>query len=85
MLIKFDADDALVSQIKALTGQAVGSKAFHAAACQSLEMLDDIRGLRAQVAQLRETVAVQRRTIEAARSAAAQLLEAADQPDLLNC
>lgn len=84
MLIKFDADESLVAQVKALTGQATGSKAFAAAAVEALAMLEQIANLRRQVEDLRSTVQVQRRTIEAARSAAAQLLEVAGQGDLLH-
>lgn len=84
MLIKFDADQVLVDQLKAFTGQAVGSKAFHIAARDALELSDQLRDLRRQLESARETIRVQRRSLEAARSAAVQLLEVAGQPDLLN-
>lgn len=84
MLIKFEADESLVAQVKALTGQAVGSKAFHAAASEALSMLEQIMQLKQQVADLRATVQTQRRVIEAARSSAAQLLEVAGQADIFS-
>lgn len=84
MLIKFDADQVLVDQLKAFTGQAVGSKAFHIAARDALELSDQLRDMRRQLESARETIRVQRRTLDAARSAAAQLLEATGQGELLD-
>lgn len=83
MLIKFDADQTLVDQLKTFTGQAVGSKAFHLAACDALELSDQVRELRRQLEAARETIRVQRQTIDCARSAAIQLIWATGQGDLI--
>lgn len=84
MLIKFEASDDDVNLMKAFTGQAVGSKAFHRAALDALELSKELRDLRSQLSQAQRTIAVQRQTLESARSAAALLLEKVGQGDLID-
>ncbi|MFG5861326.1 hypothetical protein [Metapseudomonas sp. CR1201] len=84
MLIKFDVDDALADRMKAQYGQKVASKAFHQAAIDSLDLAAQVRGLRRDVQDRDQEIAVLRQTLERARSAAALLLEACGQGDLLN-
>lgn len=84
MLIKFDADDVLVDQLKAHYGQKVASKAFSLAAADAPKLSAQIRGLKRDVEDRDREIAVLRQTLERARSAAALLLEACGQGDLID-
>lgn len=84
MLIKFDADESLVDQLKMQYGQKVASKAFSAAAEDAPRLSALVRGLNRDVEDRDREIAVLRQTLERARSSAAQLLEACGQGDLLN-
>jgi len=84
VLIKFQADDALVDSLKAFTGQATGSKAVALAAEQALDMAAEIRALRRDLEDARRSIRVQRQTLDSARAAAAALVEATGQGDLLD-
>lgn len=84
MLIKFDADQVLVDRLKAFTGQGVGSKAFHKAAEDALRLHSDLKFARADLADAQRTIAALKQTLERARSAAALLLEATGQGDMLD-
>lgn len=83
MLIKFDAEPALVDHLKAYTGERTGSKAFASAAAGSPALSDEIRRLRRELDQARETIRVQQQTLDRARSAAIALVEQCGQGDLL--
>ncbi|WP_139207463.1 hypothetical protein [Phytopseudomonas flavescens] len=84
MLIKFDADDALVDSLKIQYGQKVASKAFMAAAEDAPKLSAEVRCLKRDVQDRDREIAVLRQTLERARSAAAILLEACGQGDLLD-
>ena len=84
MLIKFDVTDEEAALVKVFTGQNVGSKAYYQAATQALELSNLCRDQRETIRALERRIAVQQQTIERARSAAALLLEAAGQGDLLD-
>lgn len=84
MLIKFEASDEDVALMKTFTGQSVGSKAFHRAALDALDLAKQLREANSKLADARRTIAVQRQTLEAARSAAAMLLEKVGQGDLID-
>lgn len=84
MLIKFDAPDALVDSLKIQYGQKVASKAFMAAAEDAPKLVAEVRCLKRDVQDRDREIAVLRQTLERARSAAAMLLEACGQGDLLN-
>lgn len=84
VLIKFEADQATVDYLKVFTGQATASKAFLSAAQSAVELSAEVRQLRAELERVTETLAVQSRVIDQARSSAAQLLEHCAQSDLFN-
>lgn len=84
MLVKFDADVALVDQLKAYTGERTASKAFASAAAGAPGLSSEIRRLRNELEQARETIRVQRQTLEQARCAALALVERCGQGDLIN-
>ena len=84
MLIKFQADDQLVDTLKTQYGQSVGSKACLLAAEDAPKLLSEVRRLKDELAAARRLIAVQRRTLDGARSAAAHLLEKVAQGDLLD-
>ncbi|RFF52926.1 hypothetical protein [Xanthomonas campestris] len=85
MLVKIlDAEPAFVEELKRLTSQKTGSKAFMHAAEQygplhvyNLTLADQVTELRTEVARLQGI-------IEGARSAAAVLLDQVAQSDLLD-
>lgn len=83
-LIKFDAPEALVDSLKIQYGQNVGSKAFMAAGEDAPKLAAEVRCLKRDVQDRDREIAVLRQTLERARSAAAMLLEACGQGDLLN-
>ena len=84
MLIKFDADQALVDQLKIQYGQNVASKAFAMAAADAPKLSSLVRCLTRDVEDRDRQIAVLQQTIERARSAAALLLESCGQGDLLD-
>ena len=84
MLIKFQADDLLVDTLKSQYGQSVGSKACFLAAEDAPKLLSEVRRLKAELADARQVISVQRQTLEGARAAAAHLLEKVAQGDLLD-
>jgi hypothetical protein len=84
MLIKFDAEDALVDQLKIQYGQKVASKAFAMAAADAPKLSSLVRCLKRDVEDRDRQIAVLQQTIERARSAAALLLESCGQGDLLD-
>lgn len=84
MLIKFEAADEDVALMKAFAGEKTGSKAYEFAANEALKLSKEVRELKAQLTDARRTIAVQRQTLESARSAAALLLEKVGQGDLID-
>lgn len=84
MLIKFDAEEALVDQLKIQYGQKVASKAFAMAAADAPKLSSLVRCLKRDVEDRDRQIAVLQQTIERARSAAALLLESCGQGDLLD-
>tara|TARA_Y100001973_G_C5206992_1_gene342222 strand:- start:215 stop:472 length:258 start_codon:yes stop_codon:yes gene_type:complete len=84
MLIKFEADPALVDRIKAYSCERTGSKAFLVAASDAPDLVLELRRLRSELSQANETILVQRQTLEQARSAALALVERCGQGDLIN-
>lgn len=84
MLIKFDAEESLVDQLKIQYGQKVASKAFAMAAADAPKLSSLVRCLKRDVEDRDRQIAVLQQTIERARSAAALLLESCGQGDLLD-
>ncbi len=84
MLVKFEADQTFADRIKTLTGQAVASKAFYSAASDALELVEEVRDLRRQLADAHRQIQVQKQVIERARDSAAALLDHVAQGDLLD-
>lgn len=84
MLIKFQADDSYIEQLKEVTGQRVGSKAVATAYLSYMDQLNMIARLEREVGQLKERCRVQQQVIDRARDSAASLLDHVAQGDLLN-
>lgn len=84
MLIKFQADDELVSQLKKALGQSTGSKAVAEAATTYLDQLNMIARLEREIGTLRERCRVQQQVIDRARESASALLDHVAQGDLLS-
>jgi len=84
MLIKFDAEQPMVDILKMHTGQRVASKAYKIAAEDVPGLVEEVRQLRRQIADLRQVVAVQKQTIDRAADSARALLDHVAQGDLLN-
>lgn len=83
MLTIRDIDEDLLEKVKSATWCRTGSQAFIKSATLFLQQRDELKSKADEISRLRDVVAAQRQTIERARSAAAQLLEAAGQGDLL--
>jgi hypothetical protein len=82
MLVKFDAEDEFVENLKSITGHNTASKAYQVAAATYVHQIETIGHLQSLVAKLREDVRVQRQIISSARDAAALLVEHTGQSDL---
>lgn len=83
-LIKFDVEEPVADSYKVQYGQRVASKAFYLAAMEAPKLAAEVRGLKRDVQDRDREIAVLRQTLERARSAAAMLLEACGQGDLLD-
>lgn len=85
MLVKIlDADPDFVETLKRRTGTTTGSKAYAYAADRHHTLTSMIDDLRIQNDRLKSDLIRARSIIEAARSAAAQLLDKTSQTDLLD-
>lgn len=78
-----DVSDDLVEQAKSITGKGTGSQAFIAGIQLMIDQRKRIEWLQGEVRRLSELNRVQGQTIERARSAAMDLVEATGQGDLL--
>ena len=74
MLVKFDASDSFANQVKAMTGRATASKAFEKAAEDYLQLVEQVKQLKAQIAKLEATNAMQHDLMTHAKNAAQEFI-----------